>query len=277
MNHRRLYCLFVIILLLSVCGIAVSEETTPAPGFNKAVISKTISLMPDELKAKLLPLEKDIIVGLSPQPVAGKLPAEPVYFVRKSIGTGPKNLTDQFKAVDKKIKERASDAVIAQNLGKLARYIIALSQPFHTDEVAFSSSAHADFEKKLDETGATFNTVSDGFQRVDNPLQFGIGLAKRSNDLFVKLSTDASSTVPSDVFSLAVNSILDCWTTLLNKPVTNQQSQSAGSAGYIGNTNSMKFHRTTCRFLPSEKNRVLLSSREEALNRRYVPCKVCKP
>jgi len=46
---------------------------------------------------------------------------------------------------------------------------------------------------------------------------------------------------------------------------------------YIGNTNTKKFHMPNCSGLPSEKNRVVLESREEAVQRGYAPCGLCKP
>lgn len=48
-------------------------------------------------------------------------------------------------------------------------------------------------------------------------------------------------------------------------------------SGYIGNRNSKKFHRPNCRTLPDEKNRVPLSSREEAVSKGYSPCGNCNP
>ena len=47
--------------------------------------------------------------------------------------------------------------------------------------------------------------------------------------------------------------------------------------GYIGNKNTKKFHRSSCRTLPSAKNRVSFSSRDEAISQNYSPCKNCKP
>lgn len=46
---------------------------------------------------------------------------------------------------------------------------------------------------------------------------------------------------------------------------------------YIGNKNTLKFHRRSCGALPKEKNRVYLNSREEAINTYYEPCKKCNP
>lgn len=51
------------------------------------------------------------------------------------------------------------------------------------------------------------------------------------------------------------------------------------SAPYIGNSNSMKFHRSTCENVQdiAPYNIVKLSSREEAISKGYVPCKACNP
>ena len=59
---------------------------------------------------------------------------------------------------------------------------------------------------------------------------------------------------------------------------TPQPSQSAAAQEtYIGNLNSKVFHREDCSNLPAEQNRVLFSSREEAVNEGYSPCGNCKP
>lgn len=56
---------------------------------------------------------------------------------------------------------------------------------------------------------------------------------------------------------------------------------SAGTreAAYIGNANSMKFHRPACSSVGqmAEHNKVALSSRSEAVSGGYVPCKRCNP
>ena len=48
---------------------------------------------------------------------------------------------------------------------------------------------------------------------------------------------------------------------------------------YMGNSNSMKFHLTTCTYAKktSESNRVYFNSRDEAIKQGYVSCKVCNP
>lgn len=51
----------------------------------------------------------------------------------------------------------------------------------------------------------------------------------------------------------------------------------SGGGEYIGNVNSHKFHRLSCGTLPNESNRIYFSSRDEAVNSGYVPCKKCRP
>ncbi len=55
--------------------------------------------------------------------------------------------------------------------------------------------------------------------------------------------------------------------------------QAGGTASYVGNARSKKFHRADCRYVAemSPANRVEFRSREEAIRQGYVPCKVCQP
>lgn len=54
---------------------------------------------------------------------------------------------------------------------------------------------------------------------------------------------------------------------------------SSGSGSYVGNSNTGKFHMAGCSSVSkmSEKNKVFFSSRNEAINQGYVPCKICNP
>lgn len=56
-------------------------------------------------------------------------------------------------------------------------------------------------------------------------------------------------------------------------------SAQAGSAasGFIGNTNSHKFHKPSCKTLPEERNRVYFKTRAAAVSAGYTPCGNCKP
>jgi len=59
------------------------------------------------------------------------------------------------------------------------------------------------------------------------------------------------------------------------------QTRSSGSSGttYIGNSNTGKFHYSSCSSVRQmkDKNKVYLDSRDEAINRGYVPCQRCHP
>jgi micrococcal nuclease len=60
---------------------------------------------------------------------------------------------------------------------------------------------------------------------------------------------------------------------------TDNSAGSIGGVKYIGNSRSMKFHTLTCQYGQqiSPNNAVDLSSRDEAIDAGYAPCKVCNP
>lgn len=67
-------------------------------------------------------------------------------------------------------------------------------------------------------------------------------------------------------------------------PTISQSSENSQTAQaendesqYIGNKNSKKFHRPSCKSLPAEKNRVYFNSRDEAITSGYSGCKNCNP
>ena len=61
-------------------------------------------------------------------------------------------------------------------------------------------------------------------------------------------------------------------------PTVNTEANEPDNVGeYIGNKNSKKFHLPTCKNLPAEKNRIYLSSRNEAIEKGYDPCGNCDP
>lgn len=57
------------------------------------------------------------------------------------------------------------------------------------------------------------------------------------------------------------------------------QMTTAVQAAYIGNCNSMKYHRADCRYAAQikEENRIAFDSAEQALTAGYTPCGACKP
>ena len=56
---------------------------------------------------------------------------------------------------------------------------------------------------------------------------------------------------------------------------TDPAASSTAQQSYIGNVNSKKFHLPSCPNLPAEKNQVLFSSYEEAVEAGYTPCASC--
>ena len=62
-------------------------------------------------------------------------------------------------------------------------------------------------------------------------------------------------------------------------PDSAQSTSSEGSASYIGNANTGKFHDPYCSSVSdmSQGNKVFFNSRSDAINQGYVPCKRCNP
>lgn len=71
--------------------------------------------------------------------------------------------------------------------------------------------------------------------------------------------------------------------TLAAIPVTTPQAPNAPTKtfpspeGYIGNTNSLKFHLPSCRNLPGTSNQIFFSTRQDAIDAGFEPCGVCNP
>jgi len=59
--------------------------------------------------------------------------------------------------------------------------------------------------------------------------------------------------------------------------LTNPTKPSTDEDYYMGNVNTLKFHRPNCSGLPAEENRVSLNTREAAISAGYEPCGRCKP
>lgn len=278
---RRTECLLFAGLLALLWSGSRADEVRKPVGFTETVISKTITFLPQELRTKLGPVEKQIVSAAKPKPQA--VTDEPHYLVFKEEGTGPAVLAETFRLVRKGVGEGKSATTLAPELGRLALCVISLSQPYHTDEAAFKGSAHAVFEKRLESLAPSLKVGFTGYRKVDNPSEFAAQIAKTANGELRKLATaadggqDTASEVPGKVFSLAVNSLASAWWTLLAKHDASDASVDGGQGDYIANKRSLKFHRSTCRSLPAEKNRVYFRTREAAVSEGFVPCKVCKP
>lgn len=279
MNKLRIICLFIALLWVAAVGNAVEEDVNKPENYGQTVIEKAITFMPSELRTKLTAVKQEIIKNLKPTTSTTQNLLELCYFVEKEEGTGPEILADKFRIVRKDVNKNSSYSTMAPDLGQLAACVIALCQPYHTEETAFKGTKHAEFEKGLDTSCASLTATFDEFQKLDNPSEFGTKIAKRANEQLKKLSATENpdtASVKSAVFALASNSVADCWYTLLEPPGTGPTSD-GGTGSYIGNKRSLKFHLPTCKYLPAEKNRVYYKTREEAVADGYVPCKRCKP
>ena len=58
-----------------------------------------------------------------------------------------------------------------------------------------------------------------------------------------------------------------------------KSTSSSDSASFIGNSNTGKFHTPYCSYVDkmSEGNKVFFSTRNDAINQGYIPCKICNP
>ena len=65
----------------------------------------------------------------------------------------------------------------------------------------------------------------------------------------------------------------------LSETEKTDSNSSASEEHYIGNKNTKKFHYEWCKSVDAmkDKNKVELTSREEAINRGFDPCQNCKP
>ena len=87
------------------------------------------------------------------------------------------------------------------------------------------------------------------------------------------LRTDMQGTIVCTSDGTAVSFTTERNTGVQTNPTTHPVTEDY----YIGNINSLRFHRQTCSSLPAERNRVILGTREEALGGRFEPCGICKP
>lgn len=60
-----------------------------------------------------------------------------------------------------------------------------------------------------------------------------------------------------------------------NQSANPENAEPAQPVQFIGNVNSHKFHAPDCANLPTEKNRIIFGTYEEAINAGYTPCGSC--
>ena len=77
---------------------------------------------------------------------------------------------------------------------------------------------------------------------------------------------DSSTHIPTSQHTLA-------------NTASDSDSSSSDSGSYLGNSNSGKFHKSSCTWgqKTAEHNRVYFNSRNDAISQGYIPCKVCNP
>lgn len=104
----------------------------------------------------------------------------------------------------------------------------------------------------------------------------------------IKGSTDTNSTEPVTVNMPTDNSVNGYRTygnttpdeiTVINSGVSENSQDTDYCGEYVANTNSGKFHKSSCGSAKNmkEENKYISNSREDMISRGYEPCKRCKP
>jgi hypothetical protein len=278
--NRNTWELMIVLLFLCAANCSFAQISPSESDFRTSVITKSIQVLPNDCRSRIEPLMADIIRSMNSS-YNGSANNEPCYYYVKSrSGNAPRKIADQFTAARKAILGKSSDAVVSSHLGKLAAYIISTAQPYHTDQAAFESTGNVDFENQLNRLSVPLDAAFDGCRNVGNPSQFAIGLATAGNTLLMEIGRLDITAINKQFYDNVLNALADTWFTLMDGKSNAAQLEMPkviGNTSYIGNKNSMKFHLPSCRFLPGEKNRVVFASRQEAINKGYVPCKICKP
>lgn len=281
--RSKFVCFQILLLFVLAYGGSATADVAQKPAdFTQAVIMKALGFMPDDLQPHLSASKKGILAAARAEP--GKTSIDLCYFVSKEEGTGLVVFAERFRQARKAVDKAKTISALASHLGHLARSVIALSQPYRSEEAAFKSPERAAFEQELNSQSLLLKADFDGYRRVDNPSKFALAIAKKANAELGKLAAQRDgqkvAEVRSAVFALASNSLADVWWSLLTEPGEASKDSAPGTgtaADYIGNKQSLKFHLAACRHLPAEKNRVYFTTRAQAVAEGFVPCKVCKP
>ena len=61
----------------------------------------------------------------------------------------------------------------------------------------------------------------------------------------------------------------------ITKKANPENAEPAQPVQFIGNVNSHKFHAPDCANLPTEKNRIIFGTYEQAIEAGYTPCGSC--
>lgn len=142
------------------------------------------------------------------------------------------------------------------------------------------SSTSSNFISKVD---PKYAVISVGAENSYGHPTFEV--LKRLDDKGIKIyRTDESGTI---IFTTDGNDIsVDKKTSEVIEPILNSEtiqttqdydSTPIANEGYIGNKNTLKFHRISCSSLPATKNQVIFNTKDEAIASGYVGCKRCNP
>jgi micrococcal nuclease len=257
-------------IILSACSAASSPSDTDA----------TPSAAQEEVTSKpVIPSvqEDNVTPDQSGTDVTAKTDGDLPYYIQAEV----------LRVVDGDTIEVSLDGVKE----KIRLIGIDTPETVHPDaerNVPYGKIASAFTKEKLD--GQTVGLELDVQERD----QYGRLLAYvwLGDVMFNKLLVDEGhasvSTYPPnvkyvDVFTEAQKAARDAgrgqWGYAAEPEVAAPGTAVGGGSRYIGNSRSMKFHTLTCEYGQqiSPKNAVDLSSRDEAIDEGYAPCKVCNP
>ncbi len=178
---------------------------------------------------------------------------------------------------------------------------IVLKLTYGSRSFLFTGDCEADGERDILETGADVSadvlkvghhgaetSTSYSFLREVMPEYAVISVGKDNSyghptDAALSRLRDVGAVVyrtdiQGDIVLVCDGSNIDITTHKNSGVLTNPTEKPAdGEVIYIGNRRSRKFHKSTCSGLPYEDNREYFSSRSDAANDGYEPCKICKP
>ena len=119
------------------------------------------------------------------------------------------------------------------------------------------------FDQASKEAGSTTTTL---VERID--------ISEFENHFGLSLSEDEEKLVRIALMAYSNGAILEH-----PAGINNTSLASIEEDPYVGNRNSGKFHYSWCSSVSDmkEKNKVTFHSREEAIDKEYVPCKKCNP
>ena len=122
-----------------------------------------------------------------------------------------------------------------------------------------------------------YGIISVGENTYGHPVQDTLSRLRDADVKLYRTDMQGDIIVSSNGKTISVkterNQDIDTNTTI--KENETQSDLTHNGQKYIGNINSKKFHLPTCHTLPYEKNSVYFSSKTEAINSGYSPCKNC--